>query len=138
MRARAALLAAAFSVTACAQVAAIGAPPAGVPLTGEWGGRHVGLKLGETSGVLDYDCAAGTIEGPLIPRRDGTFEANGTHTPGIGGPERVGEARPSYRARYSGAVRGSRMTLEARLENGAALGPFTLARGTLPTIFRCL
>lgn len=122
-----------LALAACASV-----PSAGVPLTGEWGGRHVGLKLSEASGELDYDCAAGVIRGPLVLRRDDTFEADGTHTPGTGGPERVGEVRPSYRAHYRGTVRGTRMTLRARVENGVALGPFTLVRGAEPIILRCL
>jgi hypothetical protein len=126
-------LAAAAALAACASL-----PPAGVPLTGEWGGTHVGLKLSETSGVLDYDCAAGTIDGPLVPRRDGSFEAEGRHTPGTGGPEREGEVRPSFRTRYWGNVRGDRMTLQARVENGVLLGPFTLVQGAEPIIFRCL
>jgi hypothetical protein len=118
---------------ACASV-----PASGGPLTGEWGGEHVGLKLSEAGGTLDYDCAAGTIDDPVMPRRDGTFEAGGRHTPGTGGPERVGEVRPAYRARYSGSVRGNRMILEGRVENGVALGPFTLVRGAEPIIMRCL
>ncbi|MBA3511902.1 hypothetical protein [Sphingomonas sp.] len=130
---RAAIFAAAAGLAACASF-----PKAAVPVTGEWGGRHVGLSLGETSGVLDYDCAAGTIDGPLLPRGDGTFEVDGRHTPGTGGPERVGEIRPSFRARYRGAIRGGRMTLEARVENGVLLGPFTLVKGGEPIIFRCL
>jgi hypothetical protein len=124
---------AAAALAACATL-----PTAGIPLTGEWGGTHVGLRLGETSGVLDYDCAAGTIDGPLLPRRDGTFEVEGRHTPGTGGPEREGEVRPSFRARYSGVIRGQRMTLQARVENGVLLGPFTLVKGAEPIIFRCL
>jgi hypothetical protein len=126
-------MAATAGLAACASV-----PQAGVPVTGEWGGTHVGLKLGETSGVLDYDCAAGTIDGPLLPRDDGTFQAEGRHTPGTGGPERAGEVRPSFRTRYSGMIRGQRMTLQGRVENGALLGPFTLVKGAEPTIFRCL
>jgi hypothetical protein len=126
-------MAAAAGLAACASV-----PQAGVPMTGEWGGTHVGLKLGETSGVLDYDCAAGTIDGPLLPRRDGTFQVEGHHTPGTGGPEREGEVRPSFRARYSGVIRGQRMTLQARVENGVLIGPFTLVKGAEPIIFRCL
>ena len=127
------LLLAAAALAACVSV-----PAPGVPLTGEWGGTHVGLTLSETSGRLDYDCAAGTIDEPLVPRRDGTFEADGMHTPGWGGPERSGEVRPSYRTRYWGAVGRDRMTLQARVENGVALGPFTLVRGAEPVIFRCL
>lgn len=133
IRPAALLIAAVAGLAACASL-----PPEGVPLTGQWGGRHVGLTLGESSGQLDYDCAAGTIDGPLVPLRDGTFEAEGRHTPGTGGPEREGEVRPSYRALYSGAVHGTRMTLQARVENGALLGPFTLARDSEPILLRCL
>ncbi len=121
------------ALAACASV-----PPSGGPLTGEWGGEHVGLKLTETGGTLDYDCAAGTIDEPLVRRGDGSFEATGTHTPAAGGPERVGEVRPTYRARYSGRVRANRMILQARVENGVALGPYTLERGAEPRILRCL
>lgn len=108
------------------------------PVTGEWGGTHVGLSLTLAGGTLDYDCAAGTMIGPLMLHSDGTFIAEGTHTSGKGGPEIEGEKMPSYRVRYSGAVRGNRMSLQGRLESGVLLGPFTLRRGAEPIIFRCL
>jgi len=107
-------------------------------LVGTWGGQHVGLTLGATGGRVDYDCAAGTIDGLVIPRGDGNFEALGTHIPGHGGPDRVGEIRPAYQTRYSGIVRGDRMTLQARVETGVLLGPFTLTRGAEPMLMRCL
>jgi hypothetical protein len=111
--------------------------PAGVQVTGQWGGTHVGLALEVTGGKLDYDCAAGTI-GPVIPSASGGFEAEGSHTPGWGGPEIEGQVRPTYRTRFTGTVRGDRMTLQGRVENGVLLGPFELRRGAEPTIFRCL
>lgn len=114
------------------------APPAGVALTGRWGGQHVGLELAANGGTADYDCAAGRIDGPVLPRADGTFQALGTHTPGTGGPERVGVVPPSYAARYEGSVRGDRMTLQVRVENGVMVGPFTLRRGVEPILMRCL
>jgi hypothetical protein len=114
------------------------APPAGVPLTGRWGGDHVGLDLTANGGILDYDCAAGRIDGPVLPGPDGTFQALGTHTPGTGGPERVGVVPPSFAARYDGQVRGDRMTLRVRVENGVLVGPFSLRRGVEPVLMRCL
>lgn len=113
-------------------------PPADVPLTGRWGGPHVGLELTREGGALEYDCAAGLIEGPVLPRGDGTFESQGKHTPGTGGPERVGEVRPTYEALYGGTVRGDRMTLLVRVENGILIGPLTLRRGAEPVLLRCL
>ena len=98
---RRALLLVALGASACASV-----PPAGVPLTGRWGGDHVGLDLTPSGGTLDYDCAAGRIDGPVLPRADGTFQAVGTHTPGTGGPEREGVVPPSYAARYDGLGSG--------------------------------
>lgn len=120
-------------LTACAAV-----PPAGVPVTGQWGGTHIGLMLGPDGGSIDYDCAAGRLDGPLIPDASGRFAVEGRHTPGTGGPEREGQVQPTYRARFTGAVRGETMSLTGRVENGVLLGPFTLRRGAEPGIFRCL
>ena len=113
-------------------------PPASHPVAGEWGGRHVRLSLGLNDGTLEYDCAAGTITGPLQLRLDGTFDAEGTLTPGRGGPEIEGQETPSFRVRYSGNVRGNTMSFQGRVENGVLLGPFILRRGADPIIFRCL
>jgi len=121
-----------LALTACAS-----APPPRTAVVGQWGGTHVGLTLASSGGQIEYDCAAGTI-GPVVPGANGEFAAVGTHTPAAGGPEIEGQPRPTYATRYSGAVRGDRMTLSGRVENGVLLGPFVLRRGAEPTIFRCL
>lgn len=126
------VLAAAGALASCATM-----PAAGVPVTGAWGGSHVGLVLDPWGGRLDYDCAAGTIAA-VVPDRNGRFQADGTHTPGLGGPERIDNVPTSYRARFTGTVRADRMTLTAEVGNGVTLGPFTLRRGAEPVIFRCL
>lgn len=113
------------------------APAAPAPVTGDWGGVHAGLHLGASGGTIDYDCAHGTI-GPIVPRANGTFDAEGTHTPEHGGPVRQGEVLPSYPAHYRGTVRGDRMTLDGRLDSGVELGPFSLSLGAQPQLFRCL
>jgi hypothetical protein len=112
-------------------------PPAGGPITGGWGGNHIGLVLDASGGRIEYDCAAGTI-GPIVPNAAGRFSAVGTHTPGTGGPEAEGHVPPTYTAQFSGTLSGDRMTLEARVQNGVSLGPFELRRGEEPGIFRCL
>lgn len=117
--------------------ACVTAMPTG-PLTGSWGGQHVGLTITPAGGTLEYDCAVGRIDGPLIVQPDGRFKASGTHFPGIGGPERIGEIRPAYPTDYIGSVRGDRMTLTARVANGVLLGPFELRRGAEPNLLRCL
>ena len=122
-----------FALAACASLAA-----PGVPVTGQWGGAHIGLILTETGGSIEYDCASGRLTEPLIPGHGGIFQVQGTHTPGHGGPAIEGEVLPTYRVRFNGTVRGDRLTLSGRVENGVVLGPFTLRRDAEPGIFRCL
>ena len=75
------------------------------------------FNLGTNGGTLEYDCATGTIIGPLTLHPDGTFDAEGIHTPGWGGPEIEGQVLPTYRARYSGSVRGGVKELAQMLNN---------------------
>lgn len=96
----------------------------------------MGLVLDVSGGRLEYDCARGTI-GPIVPRLDGSFEAEGSHTIAAGGPEIEGQVRPTFRTRFRGSARGDRMTLTGKLENGVLLGPFELRRGSESIIFRC-
>jgi hypothetical protein len=109
------------------------------PVTGAWGGEHVGLMLTSTGGQLEYDCAGGAITEPLIPDPDGSFAADGTHTPGLGGPDRIDYVPPSYPARYTGKVSGETMTLRVAVPSrDLTLGPLRLRRGAEPRILRCL
>ena len=62
----------------------------------------------------------------------------GTHVPGHGGPDVEGMVMPTFRTTFTGTVRGDRMTLAGHVENGVALGPFTLRRGAEAGILRCL
>lgn len=120
-------------LAACASM-----PSSGVPVSAEWGGEHVRLSLTPAGGTLEYDCAARTISGPVTLRRDLTFTAPGTHTPGSGGPDVPGRVMPTFRVRFSGSVRGDVLRLQGRVEEGVLLGPFKLRRGAEPVIFRCL
>ena len=104
---------------------------------GDWGGEHIALRLGPSSGTLEYDCASGAI-GPVVPDGAGRFTADGTHSPGHGGPVRQGEVPPSFKAQYAGTVSRDRMTLSVTIEPDTALGPFTLRRGDPPKLMRCL
>lgn len=129
-------------ILACACVATFNACASaapGEPLTGRWGGEHVGVELDADGGRIEYDCAAGTIAGPIVPGRGGQFSASGSHIPGQGGPERIGHVPPSYDARYSGTVRDNEMSLQVEVPaRGLSLGPFRLRRRAEPMLMRCL
>lgn len=133
MRARFPMLAAALGLSGCAML-----PQPPTHLSGQWGGPHISLLLQGGLGSIEYDCASGTIDTPMIPAPDGRFTATGTHRPGQGGPVRVGQIFTSHRATYSGRVEKDRMTLSGRLEDGTVLGPFTLTRGAPGELLRCL
>ena len=112
-------------------------PAAQGPLSGRWAGPHISLELGAAGGRIDYDCAHGTV-GPILAGSGGNFVAEGTHTPEHGGPVRADEVPPVLITHYSGSVRGDRMTLLGRVENGIMLGPFDLRRDAEPILTRCL
>ena len=95
--------------------------------------------MNEASGQLDYDCAAGTIDQPLLADSNGRFSASGTHTPGHGGPDRINHVPTAFPARYSGNVKGDTMTLAVDVPAlGTRIGPYMLRRDTEPTVMRCL
>jgi len=130
---------------ACALALALGfaaagcANPTPVIALGAWGGSHVRMDVTSTGARLEYDCAEGVIEEPLRPDPEGRFTAAGVHTPGHGGPIRVGEVLPSFRARYEGRVDGEQMSLLVTLtETRAMLGTFELRRGSSGLLTRCL
>jgi hypothetical protein len=115
------------------------AAPSGATLTGSWGGEHVGIELHAGGGTLEYDCATGAIDEPIRLDGSGAFRAHGTHSPGHGGPDHVGEEPPRLPSEYHGRVRGDRMTLNVRVPSSdLTLGPYTLFRGAPPQILRCL
>jgi len=115
-------------------------PASGKPIeVGEWGGDHVKLLVTETGGTLEYDCAHGTIDQPLLADSSGRFDLAGTHTREHGGPIRIGEKEDKRPARYTGRTDGRTMTLTVTLTgSNEPVGTFTLTRGQLGRIVKCL
>ena len=112
---------------------------AGPVAPSQWGGDHVGLTVTATGGTLEYDCAAGTIDQPIVASVDGNFVALGTHSPGHGGPIMQGEVPVRRPARYNGWTDGEAMTLKVTLtDSNETLGTFRLTRGQTGRIMRCL
>ena len=107
-------------------------------LMGGWGGEHVGIAFEGGLANVRFDCASGTIDVPVSPAKDGSFEARGTYRAGTPGPVRVGQIYRSQPATYSGKVIKKEMTMSVSLEDGRIIGPFTLAEGAPPQITRCL
>jgi hypothetical protein len=132
---------------ACGLLLAVGigcaaASPAGQEaLTGSWGGPHISLELAKDGGRVEYDCAHGTIAGPVIPDREGRFEAAGTHSAEHPGPVREeDERREGQPVRYRGKVSGETLTLTVMPagDTNEEIGTFTLTRGATPRLMKCL
>lgn len=107
--------------------------------TGSWGGPHIQISVDRNQAAIEYDCAHGTIAGPLTLNSRGVFKWRGTHSREHGGPIRFDEKTSQRSAIYTGSVKGSVMTLTVKLaETGESLGTFTLTRGRAGRIFKCL
>lgn len=130
-----------LSAVVLAAVSVAGCAMNGQPkvITGEWGGDHIQLTAGSDSSRIEYDCAFGSITGPIAVDTDARLHATGTHIIGHGGPIRNDEVPDAHPARYSGFVNGPRMTLTVVLaDRGDTVGTFTLKRGVVGRVFRCL
>ena len=107
-------------------------------LAGLWGGPHAGIAFQGGLGDVQLDCAAGTVDAPIVPAGDGAFSVPGTYRAGSNGPIRVGQFFRSQKATYSGQVTKNVMTLNVALEDDdSMLGPFTLTEGMPPQVERC-
>jgi hypothetical protein len=104
---------------------------------GVWGGDHIRMVISREGAQLEYDCATGTIDQPIVLDARGAFTAKGSYAPEHGGPRRKGEAAGA-RARYVGRVSAETMTLTVTLEADAQrVGRFTLTRGNDPLLTKC-
>ena len=104
--------------------------------TGVWGGEHIHIDVAEKSASIEYDCAHGSIEGPLVIDANGRFSLRGTHTPERGGPISADEQQQSHPANYVGSISGNKMTLTLKLK-GAEDETFTLEKGKQGDLFKC-
>ena len=112
---------------------------------GLWGGPHAGASFAGGLADLQFDCASGTIDDPIMLTDVGPFSVKGTYRTGAPGPIKVGQFFKSQGALYSGEIAkgaaknsGRVMTLSVALEDGTTLGPFTLTEGAPPQLTRCL
>ena len=104
--------------------------------TGVWGGQHINLEAGEKSATIEYDCASGVIDGPLVVDGNGKFSWRGTHRMERGGPIRADEKPKEHPATYTGSVNGNTMTLTLKISD-LDEETFTLEKGKPGDLFKC-
>jgi hypothetical protein len=104
--------------------------------TGVWGGEHINMKVGAKSATIEYDCASGVIDGPLVVDSNGEFNLHGKHKMERGGPIRQGEEAAQLPATYTGSIRGNTMTLTLKVADTDDQ-TFTLEKGKPGELFKC-
>jgi hypothetical protein len=104
--------------------------------TGVWGGEHIRIEVGAKSAAIEYDCASGVIDGPLVVDSNGQFKLRGTHKMERGGPVRQDEEPKQHPATYTGSIKGDTMTLTLKFADFDA-ETFTLEKGKPGELFKC-
>ncbi|HKC04008.1 MAG TPA: hypothetical protein VKC17_11990 [Sphingomicrobium sp.] len=95
-------------------------------LEGSWGGPRAQLMVGTLDADVQVDCSEGTIYGPYMVKKDGSFAWSGRFS-----RERETLGRPEQNevdATYEGQIRGGNLTFEVKIDGGRALGPYTVQR----------
>lgn len=116
------------------RVAAYAAPDQ-VP-DGVWGATGVRLEVDQATAAIEFDCAHGTLEGPLALDRVHRFATTGTFVRERPGPVPVEGVTPED-AQFSGQMDGDQLTLTVRVGD-EELGPFTLTHGRQGRLRKCL
>lgn len=104
---------------------------------GVWGGQHINMEVGARTATIEYDCAHGEIEGPLVVDSEGKFNLRGTFTRERGGPVRADDVLQPEPATYSSTIKGNRMTLTLKLSDDDDSETFTLEKGKAGELFKC-
>ena len=104
--------------------------------SGEWGGQHISINVRAKSATIEYDCASGVIDGPLVLDADGHFNLHGTHRPERGGPVRADDNRAGQPATYTGTIKGNTMTLTLKVGDSDE-ETFTLEKGKPGELVKC-
>jgi hypothetical protein len=103
---------------------------------GDWGGQHVRLTVQDAGGTIEFDCAHGSLDEPLLLDTSGHFDVKGRLV-AEGGPLRQDEPENARPARYHGESDGQHMSLQVTLEGGEDGGTFSLDKGSPGRLFKC-
>ena len=107
--------------------------------SGPWGGPGIHIEVTEKSAKVEFDCAHGTIQGPLNLDSKGEFKLKGSFTRERGGPVRSDQNESSEPAVYTGSIKGETMTLELKLDGqDQALNSYVLTQGKTGRLHKCM
>lgn len=106
---------------------------------GTWGGPHISMQVDASSATINYDCANGSIDGPLTIDSKGRFKWRGIHNREHPGPTRIDEQSNGTPVIYTGWIKGDTMSMTVRLaDTNDIVDSFTLKRGGAGRVFKCM
>lgn len=109
-----------------------------VPLVGVWGGDRVNVVFGLDGARITYDCAAGSITGPVRPDSRGRFTVSGSHQAYRPGPDQADQAATTRAATYDGHLTGTVLELQVRIDGDVAVQSHRLEKDRKVKLARCL
>ena len=105
---------------------------------GLWGGDHVRMDIAEKGAELEFDCAHGSIDQPVLLDDQGRFEIKGVFVREHHGPIRVGREPKPEPALYTGKLQGTTMTLWVTLlGSNETIGTYSLVLGEQARVRKC-
>ena len=106
--------------------------------TGVWAGREIRMNVNSGGAEIEFSCAHGKIDEPLVLDSTGHFSVRGTMTAGSMGPTREDQPPKTQPAEFSGDVHEKNMNLKILLTNTKEdAGNFTLEYGAAGRLHRC-
>ena len=104
---------------------------------GVWGGQEIRLNVTEAGADLEFSCATGHIDEPLVVDANGHFSVKGTFTPGSMGPTREDNPPKPQPALFSGTAHEKNLSLNMTLTNTKESQDYTLEYGASGRLHRC-
>jgi hypothetical protein len=97
------------------------------------------MEVTDSGATIEYDCAHGTIDQPLLLDADGRLDVKGHHVREHGGPIRQGEETRGEPVRYVGQVTGDTLTMTVKPDGSdTPIRSLELVRGKAGRIHKCL
>ncbi len=119
-------------------LALVACPQTPTSVVGTWRSLAAELTVTEQGGSIQFGCAAGTIDAPIVLNARGEFSVDGTYTQlsGVAPPPGSNPPTPQPTV-YSGRVSGNTLSLNGRFQNGTNLGSITLVLDGPAHVIQC-
>jgi hypothetical protein len=105
---------------------------------GVWGGEHIRMEVTDSGADIEYDCAHGVIDEPIVLDGEGNFDVKGKYLREHGGPIRKVEENNGITVRYVGHASGKELSLTiTNPDKKETIGTFTLTQGSEGRVMKC-